>query len=178
MNTSAKSIINHENDMLLHVIIKVQVSTGKNARNNRSKYIIRASSKIKSGTSTNETCLLWKFGRFFCHIYNRVTCSVDSITRFLPGIKKHVGVNWSSQLITAHRMHFDCASASAPSRCAPIYVHWVGCRGIQRTWQEKACHCCTQRPTIRQTHVKLRGRPKIPPFWEKKNINILKREIR
>jgi hypothetical protein len=61
MNTIAKIIVAHENDMLLHVIVmvsvKVQVRTGNNMIETIKVSTKRASNKNKSGTSINETCL-------------------------------------------------------------------------------------------------------------------------
>jgi hypothetical protein len=97
INTTAKIIVDHENDTLLHVIIvvsiEVQVRIGNKLLKTIKASAIRASDNSKSGTSI-ETCLQSKVERYCDHIYKWVRCFVDSITRFLPGIKKHADVSW------------------------------------------------------------------------------------
>jgi hypothetical protein len=97
MKTIAKIIVAHEDDMLLHVMvmasIKVQVRIGNKILETIEVSTIRASNRSKSGASINETCLQTKVERHCNRIYKRVTCSADNITKFLPGIKKNVGVS-------------------------------------------------------------------------------------
>jgi hypothetical protein len=86
----------HVVTIVIVVSIKVQVRIWNKMLETLKASTIRASNKSKSVTSNNETCLQTKVERYCSRIYKRVTCFLDSITVFLPGIKKHVGVSWCS----------------------------------------------------------------------------------